>query len=468
MIKQVNLNRTQAQFVLSRKLVSTLIGPAGEGKSWAAIIAICYHASQHKGQKIRVAIIRDSFRNLERNTIPSIQRLLGQAAYFKAGGMKMVSQTTDWELEADLFGINDLNDLSNLQGSEYHLTWIEEPAPIYESGNSGLTEEVFDIAIARGPREIGSQHRVLVTMNPASEGHWTHRRFIEEPNPEIMDIFRVPYGENPYLPEGERERTKEAFKNRPELYARFVLGQFSFISLGESVVPEYDESFHRSRVILDPISDTMTYRFWDGGLYPSCVIGQITPTGRFFVLDTLRGENMGMKQFLTTQVKPLLARRYPPTLNLRWRDLGDPAINTREQSDSTQTASLIINSELGANFESGEGSWEARREALKEVLSRNIGGQSLFQLSKHETILHCAFKGGWHYRKTKTGEVIKDIPVKDIHSHPSDALTHGLAKIFEYKPTMPKISVGTYKKRASSYAPQTLQSKTRRMITPGW
>jgi hypothetical protein len=180
---------------------------------------------------------------------------------------------------------------------------------------------------------------------------------------------------------------------------------------------------------------------------------QITPRGRAFITDTLRGENMGMKQFIQSKVKPLLGIRYH-TID-RWRDIGDASLANREQSDSSQTAAGIIDDELGTQFEKGEMGWEVRREAVKEILSRLVDGEPMLQLSKHEGILHRALRGGWHYHKDISGKVLRDIPVKDLHSHPADAFSHGIARIFQYQPKMPVRRVDT-RNIGRSYAVRTL------------
>jgi len=51
-----------------------------------------------------------------------------------------------------------------------------------------------------------------------------------------------------------------------------------------------------------------------------------------------------------------------------------------------------------------------------------IDGEPMIKLSWHEGILHRALRGGWHYRKTIAGKILKDKPEKDIHSHPGDSL----------------------------------------------
>lgn len=421
---KINFNPTQARFVRSKKHVTVLIGPQGEGKSWAAVGAMMFHA-QNIGKQISGCIIRDKFTNIERNTIPTMQKMLKGYGHFSDGGKKFECP----ELKLNLFGIDDLASMSNLQGSENAVVWIEEPAPIYEVGNAGLREEVYDIACSRGPREIGQWQRILVTMNPSSEDAWPFHRFIENPDEDML-VLNIPYGENPYLPIEERERTKKAFANRPDLYQRYVEGKFSFVATGMSVTPEYREEFHRSKNILIPNPTLKTYRFWDGWLYPACVIGQLTVKGRFIVFDTLRGDNVGMTQFVKQGVIPMVNEKYSKIPE--WRDIGDPNISNPDQSDSDKCAAQIINAELHTSFEAGATPFGPRREALKEALGRNVDGLPLIQLSRNEGMLHRALRGGWHYNVNASGKVTSKIPEKDLHSAPGDAFSYGIEKIFAY------------------------------------
>jgi hypothetical protein len=131
---------------------------------------------------------------------------------------------------------------------------------------------------------------------------------------------------------------------------------------------------------------------------------------------------MGMEQLIETKVKPLMAYRYQGITS--WSDTGDPSLATPEQSNSLFCASQVINKALSAAFIPGEASWSARREWIKEQLIRDM-----ILLSRHEKVLHRALSGGWHYKRTPSGQVMKDLPEKDMHSHAIDALCHGMARL---------------------------------------
>ena len=144
-------------------------------------------------------------------------------------------------------------------------------------------------------------------------------------------------------------------------------------------------------------------------------------------MDSFVGSNIGMGQLIDNHVIPILTSRYSKVT--RWRDIGDPALKNREQSDSDHTAAKGIESKLGTTFEPGPVSWDERREALKTGLSRLADGGPYILLSHHEGKLHRALRGGWHYKKDATGRIMTNDPVKDMHSHPGDAFGYGLSVV---------------------------------------
>ena len=426
--KEIDLKFSDAQsgFVHSTATIVALIGPQGEGKTFAGFWGLAMHARKFGARSMKGAIIRDTFENIKNMTIPSIIKASHNYAEFTSGGKKMKWFNAD----IDLFGIDDLASLSKLQGAEYSFVWLEEPAPIAAKENAGLREEVFDTALSRTSRQEGAIPRLQITMNPADEDHWTYHKLILDPINDgrtNTEVFNIPYGSNWIIEDWQRDIVKMAYRDRPDLYDRYVRGRFSFVQLGEAVTPEYNEKIHRAGEVLIPDPALETFRFWDGGLNPTCVFMQLTPRGRMLFLDTLRGENIGVKQLIATRVIPLINSRYKDVK--QWRDIGDPSMANREQSDSSQNAADVINTELGAAFEQGEKSWNNRREALKEMFNRNIDGEPMFLLSRHDTVLHRAFRGGWHYGRDNSGVIMKDKPRKDLHSHPGDAVSHGIAKI---------------------------------------
>jgi hypothetical protein len=140
---------------------------------------------------------------------------------------------------------------------------------------------------------------------------------------------------------------------------------------------------------------------------------------------------MGTKQLVTEFVKPVMREHYP--MIPEWEDIGDPSMASADQSDYEQSAALVIEDELHTHFRSGTKLWGPRKEALKTaLLARTPDGKYPFILLSASPLvqpLHRALSGGWHYRKLPSGLVVGKIPVKDDHSHPGDALSHGIPEL---------------------------------------
>ena len=69
--------------------------------------------------------------------------------------------------------------------------------------------------------------------------------------------------------------------------------------------------------------------------------------------------------------------------------------------------------------------WAGRRDSLKAVLTRMIGGRPMVQIDPQDAhpLVH-ALRGAWRYAKYPSGRVSPE-PIKDINSHPGDALGYG-------------------------------------------
>jgi len=222
-----------------------LIGPMGEGKTFCGITSLLVHAARC-GRNIRGALIRDTHQNIKISTIPDIQETLGNRVTFHDDYKKMIIHTTP-KVEMDLFGIDDPASLSKLQGPQYAIIWLEEPAPIIEKANAGLPREVFELAVARAARQRGTKMRVQITQNPADEDHWT-ASLANEPavygaDPDTgfqirKKVVRIPYGENRHLNAQARAAHRSVFKEGTRQYYRYVLGMEAPVQKGKKVTPE--------------------------------------------------------------------------------------------------------------------------------------------------------------------------------------------------------------------------------------
>ena len=443
---EFELSPTQLEFVTSDAHICQLTGPMGEGKTFAGTIGLIAHA-QRCGRDIRAALVRDTFQNIKTSTVPDIKEYLKDWVSFHDGEKKMVIHTSP-KIECDLFGIDDQASISKLQGPQYAIIWLEEPAPIYEKTNAGLPKEVFNFAIARAARQSGTILRVQITQNPADSEHWTsiliddpeiYADFEDPDTGQVFQIikktFQIPRGENKNLSGLTRAANFAAFKDDAAKLARYVLGETASVYRGKAAVPGYSEGLHRSKQVL-PIDPGQLILFWDGWHHPTCITAQIKPwnQNQLVIHDVLYDEGVGTEELIDEQVVPLLGSpKYKGKIK-SFRAIGDPSMCTPDQSSVRVVTARIIEEFFKCRFERGPVSWPGRKEPLNHIFKRTLnGGMPAILLSASSTVLHRALKGGWHYKTDNQGNIIGNKPVKNAYSNPGDALAYGVAVTFPYR-----------------------------------
>mgnify|MGYP003512897338 CR=1 FL=1 len=271
--------------------------------------------------------------------------------------------------------------------------------------------------------------RLQTTQNPGDEDHWSHDVFVSAPimRPDwapLMwtEVINIMPGNNPARTDQMRQASVAAYRNNAALTARYISGKWAFVQVGEKVTGEYHDvidgrAWHYVNRPIPVIPGALGFRSWDGGHNPTCIIGQVSPAGRLHFIHGFRGELIGMKQLITSYVKPTIAAHYSGVTN--WIDTGDPTLSTGDNSDIEQSPARVIESEFGTTFQ-GVSHWPAVKEPMKTALNLVVDGRPYVQIGSECEILHKALRGGWHYLKMASGEVIRDKPVKDKHSHPGD------------------------------------------------
>lgn len=443
---EFELSPTQLDFVLSDAHICQLTGPMGEGKTYAGAIGCIAHA-QRCGTDIRAALVRDTFQNIKTSTIPDLKQYLKDWVSFHDGEKRMVIHTSP-KVECDLFGIDDEASISKLQGPQYALMWLEEPAPIYERANAGLPREVFNFAIARAARQSGTIMRVQITQNPADSEHWTSI-LIDEPeiyaeyeDPDtgriyqvIKKVFIIPPGENKKLAGLTRAANRAAFKGDPAKWARYVEGRTASMFEGKPAVSGYNEKLHRAPRVL-PVIPGELLLFWDGWHHPVCITAQILNQfqNQLVIHDCLYEEKVGVEELIEEEINPLLASSKYKDKVLKYRCIGDPSMATPDQSSVRVVTSKKIEKYFDVRFERGPTSWPARRDPLNHILKRNLaGGRPAVLLSPSATMVHRALNGGWHFKTDNQGRIMGRDPVKNSYSNPGDALAYGVAVTFPHR-----------------------------------
>jgi len=467
-----DLSPSQSEFAHADEEIVMLIGPMGEGKTFCGVASILVHAARC-GRRIRGALIRDTHQNIKISTVPDIQEILGNLVTFHDDYKKMIIHTTP-KVDFDLFGIDDPASLSKLQGPQYAIIWLEEPAPIIEKANAGLSRDVFDMAVARASRQKGTKMRVQITQNPSDEDHWTEA-LANEPDLYGKDphtgfqirkkVVRIPYGENKFLNPQARAAHLSVFEEGSGQYYRYVLGKAAPVMKGKAVTPEYNASIHFAQgTELKVVEGAVGIRMWDAWQDPVCIIAQMVPPGKLWFHHVCAGSNMGVKELIQEQVLPLLnTPKYKHKIH-DWRDIGDPTMRTPDQSSVHRTTARVLEDLLKARFEPGPTRWHARIDPTKSALtSMASDGKPKIYLSRTAHLLHRTLNGGWHWKKDNSGNVVGALPVKDRFDHVGMAFTYGVSTVFPQEAVgraLKKRSRQQAMKRAMSYRAGNFSRKT--------
>jgi len=436
------LSPTQEKFVYSDAHVCLFVGPMGEGKTWAGVAGVIAHAARC-GRPIRGALIRDTHQNIKISTAPDIIEMLGNKVKFMDDYKKMIIHSNP-RVEIDCFGIDDAASLSKLQGPQYAVIWLEEPAPIEERANAGLPRSVFELAIARASRQAGTVLRVQITQNPADEDHWTeelaHEPRVMERDPDtgaeiIKEVFRIPYGENTKLNALSRAANRAAFKNDPGKFARYVQGVAAPVQKGKKVTPEYNRDIHLAKNELPIVPGAVGIRGYDGWHDPVCIIAQLIPPGKLWFHAVLTGDGIGIKQLIEQQVLPLLQTPKYKETALDWRDMGDPTMATPDQSNTQVSAAKEINELLKTRFEKGATRWPQRINPVKTGLTTLCtDGTPQILISPTAWPLHRALNGGWHFKTDNSGNIIGTLPAKNnVFDHIGNCFAYIVSTVFSFR-----------------------------------
>lgn len=431
------LNPTQEAYVTSNALVNLIYSNTGEGKTYASVAAMIYHAAERCKRSIRASLIRDTHENIKSSTVRSIIEIFERFPHLIRfhNDFKQLTIYSDPRVEVDLFGIDDLASLSKLQGPEYALIWLEEPAPMADKANAGLSEEVFNAALVRCTRQRGTMPRLQISMNPADEDHWTFKRLIDSDliDPEIPEItkavFRILPGENTEVPEISRKAVQAAYRHDPASYQRYALGEFAPIYRGKKVTPEYNHQIHLAPGPLSPAHGLVSFRAWDSWHSPSCLLGQITTIGRLIFLDTLRLEKGDIRSLINGKVLPLLESPRWKGKAREWRDIGDFTMRQPDQSNLQECAAKVVEEAFGGRFESGPKRWDHMKLGLARALNMSLEGMPAIQINPDERVLHRALSGAWHYKTDNSGNLTKNVPEKDRSSHVGDAFANAVCTL---------------------------------------
>jgi hypothetical protein len=246
---------------------------------------------------------------------------------------------------------------------------------------------------------------------PATWGYW------------VQPGARDAYAENrEHLVPGYYEDLIES--NSQEWVGQYIDNLITPSLSGEAVFrASFKSDFHVAKSSLLPIPGTMLIIGMDFGRNPAAVITQTDPRGRLVVLDELIETGMGVEQFVTTKLRPMLAQ--PKYNRLPAGIVGDPSGVSRGQIGEESVFGMF--KRLGISSQPAQtNNIEPRLRAVEKwLLGQRDGGAALLIDPGCRTLI-MAMQSRYRYARTKGG-VLQPVPEK---SHPwsdiADALEYGV------------------------------------------
>lgn len=226
-----------------------------------------------------------------------------------------------------------------------------------------------------------------------------------------------------------------------------------------AIFPEFDEHAHLSRNPLEPVQGLKTFRLWFSGVYPTCLIGQVTRKGGMILYHSIQAENMGMEEFVRMRVVPVINQHYPPILE--WIDIGPPSMmmhpTTKEPNDIERPAH-IVERVLSTTMVKGHHRFQDRIQVAKEIFNRRAGILINCERTPGETANHLvnALQSEYGYElDPQTQHVKRETPFMAVPGYAvGEALTTGMAHFYA-EPLQEQIKAPSRKtliKRAEGYA----------------
>ena len=457
---------TVGRFMDSDAFIRGLMGPFGSGKSSACVWELAQRGVRQVPmldgvRRSRWIVIRNTNKQLEDSTIRTFLQWFPPHVHgiwtpsknnYMLKSLKASANEPAADIEVQFRALDRPDQVGNLLSTEYTGGWINEARDVPWAIWQGLMGRVGRYPAMRETNTPSWAGIWADTNPPDTDSEWydffEQRDLTEEVA--TLSAEYVKRGLPPLTVDGYRQIFKqpsglsplaENLSNlKPAYYQQlqvgksedwvkvYVKGEYGFTIDGKAVFPEYSDTIHcpdNERLWPKTIRGIPIYRSYDFGLTPACVFSQITPDGRWIIVDELVSKSMGFDEFSDV----VLQHSNQFYQGAEFIDIGDPAGNQRSQTDTKTCFQIAHAKEIW--IQPAPQTLSIRLEGTRRPMRMLIDGRPQFVLHPRCKQLRKALLGGYHYRRMKvTGERYTPEPEKNMHSHVADALGYAGAWIF--------------------------------------
>lgn len=449
---------TLRRFAASNAPVRALMGPVGGGKTLCCLSEFLRRAVRQAPSKVdgvrrsKWAAIRDTYRNLDKTTIPSWHKIMPkERGVWKGGSGEPAEHRIQWtdknfgkvDITVQFIALGEHNVEEVLKGLEVTGGYLNEA--------DGLSDEVLpflrgrlrfpDAAIDGPPTWAG----VWLDFNAPDVDSWIYNLFIEN-KPDEFDFFAQPSALSPqaenieYLPPGYYETQ---MTGQPDWYVRRMLrNQFGFSRAGRPVYPDFNDQVHVASAPLRPMKNKIVKIGFDAGRTPAAVLTQTDDEGQLRVLDEFLMDNAGAKKF-AQHLSRFLAANYAVC---DFAGVCDPAAENAGDQDEASWMEIVANELqieiIGAPSNIPTERWGAVERVLREPIAAD---KPAFVLSPVCKVLRRGFNSNYRFKKRPSGGY-EDRAEKNDESHPHDALQYAALDATDFNVLMGRSKKGNFGK----------------------
>lgn len=435
-----------ARFMASTKPIQAILGPVGSGKTSAALMKLVKLGRQQAPsprdgvRRFRACVVRDTYRQLWKTTIPSWFDWVPKHAGTWTGSndspsvhrirMNLADDTKlDFEIHFIAIGDNNVKDiLSGYEATAFYLNEADLMADevlMYVRTRAGRYPKMDD----GGPTWFG----VLIDFNAPDIDNYLYKLLVEDPLPSSA-LFRQPGGDTPQaeniknLPPGYYETMAEG--QAEWMIRRTIKAQFGYSRDGQPVYPEFNELRHVAGHVLEPIRGRLLTIGVDAGRTPGGVFIQRKINGQWLWLREIAKKNMGAKRFGAA-----IARKLHEDFN-GWdtdkiEGWGDPSAGFAGDQDE-MTWLKIVSNESGIKFRPcpvSNKDLTLRRESVSKPLEDSVeDGQPAIVVSPCCKVIIKGFASHFCYKRLKVAgiERYEDKWHKNDASHAHEGGQYGM------------------------------------------
>jgi hypothetical protein len=428
---------TLAAFMRSDQRIRIVRGPVGSGKSSAMVMELLRRALQQAPdpkdgiRRTRFVIVRNTMPQLKTTSMKTIAELLRGVAQYRAQDHTFDLKFGDVESEWIMLPLDTPENVQRLLSLDLTAGWLSElrelPPQILLDVLSRCGR--YPSMMNGGPTWYG----VIGETNSFSEDSpWNkileEKDLMGKPLPPTWGYWIQP-GAREAIAENKENLVPGYYEdliesNSPEWVEQYIDNRITPSLSGEAVFrTSFKSDFHVAKQELIPIPGTMIVIGMDFGRNPAAVITQTDPRGRLTVLDELFENGMGVEQFVTTKLRPLLAQ--PKYNRLPSGIVGDPSGVARGQIGEESVFAMLKRMGLSAQPAQTNNIEPRLRAVEKWLLQQRDGGAALLISPTCLTLIR-AMQARYRYARTKSG-ILQPVPDKGHpHSDLADALQYAV------------------------------------------